>query len=162
MEEQNKVKDMLGDKAFSHLLLMSFLGIFVCIICLCSTTFAWFSDGAPSLRNEITMADDCLLSVVVSCEGAVLTGIEDGVQLEVGKCYEVILTLPPNTASGYCLLTAGGVNYYTDYISRHTEETEKTVTFTLTVATTQMVKFTTRWGIYAAESSIQNGQLQIP
>lgn len=162
MEEQNKIKEMLSDKAFSRLLLTSLLGIFVCIICLCSTTFAWFSDDAPSSRNEITMAGDCLLSVSVSCEGTVLTGIEDGVELEAGKSYEVTLTLPPNTASGYCLLTAGGVNYYTDYISRHTEETEKTVTFTLTVVTTQTVKFTTRWGIYATDSSVQNGQLQIP
>ena len=162
MEEQNKVKEMLSDKAFISLLLTSFLGIFLCIVCLCTSTFAWFSDSAPSQGNEIKIADDCLLSVTVSLNGNALTDIEDGVQLVAGKTYKVTLSLPGNTASGYCLISAGGNTYYTDYILRHNEPVDQKVTFDLMVEETQTVKFTPRWGIYAAESDVENGALIIP
>lgn len=161
MEEQNKVKQMLSDKAFSHLLFTSALGIVLCIVCLCSSTFAWFSDRAPSSGNEIKMADDCLLSVTVSLNGTPLTDIENGVELKAGETYQVVLSLPGNTGSGYCLITAGGKTYYTDYILRHSLQETQMAAFTLTVQETQMVKFTPRWGIYAAESDIIEGKLHI-
>ncbi len=161
MEEQNKVTESLSDKAFSRLLLTSVLGIVICIACLCASTFAWFSDSAPSKGNEIKMAENCLLSVTVSLNDVPLTGIENGVELTAGETYRVVLSLPANTASGYCLITAGGRTYYTDYILRHSNAEPQTVSFTLTVKETQTVKFTSRWGIYAAESDVENGVLQI-
>ena len=161
MEEQNKVKQMLSDKAFSHLLFTSALGIVLCIVCLCSTTFAWFTDNAPSKGNEIKMAEDCRLTVTVSLDGTVLTDIGNGVELETGKTYKVVLSLPPDTASGYCLITAGGKTYYTDYILRHSAPEAQIAVFALTVEETQTVKFTPRWGIYAADSDVVDGKLHI-
>jgi len=49
MEQQNKEK--LSDKAFARLSVTSILGILVCIICLCSTTYAWFSGSAQVDSN---------------------------------------------------------------------------------------------------------------
>ena len=162
MEERNEVEVTISDRAFSRLLLTSVLGILICIACLCTASYAWFSDSAPSKGNQINMATDCKLEVTVSESDVALENITNGVELEVGKTYEVQLSLPADTASGYCLITAGGKTYYTDYILRHSEPVAQTVTFTLTVEETQTVVFTPRWGIYAADSDVTEGTLHIP
>ncbi len=163
MDEQNKKPDPLTDKAFSRLALMSILGILICIVCLCSTTWAWFTDSIPSKGNSIKVADECLLSVTVTDEnGTALEDLEAGVQLEQGKTYIVTLSLPRDSASGYCLIKASGQSYYTDYIVRHENDEAQTVSFALTVAESQTVEFEPRWGIYAKESDVIDGQLSIP
>lgn len=162
MKKQNINKnDKLTDKAFSRLVLTSIMGILVCMICLCSTTFAWFTDSAPSEGNEIKMSDECGLTVTVMQDGTPLDNIESGVELDSGVEYTVTLYLPSDTSSGYCLISAGGNTYYTDYILRNSQP--QTVTFKLKVETTQTVVFTPRWGIYNTyDSSVSNGELLIP
>ncbi len=49
MEQQNNRK--LSDKVFARLALTSILGILVCIICLCSTTYAWFTGSVQVDSN---------------------------------------------------------------------------------------------------------------
>ena len=68
MEKQNNEK--LSDKAFARLFLTSILGILVCIICLCSTTYAWFTGSVQVDSNKIQTADACLISVSVYKDGA--------------------------------------------------------------------------------------------
>ena len=163
MEEQNKTTEKLTDKAFSRLVLMSVLAILFCIICLCSTTYAWFTDSVPSSGNQIKSAESCNLSVTITHNGNELTEIENGVELVAGEVYTVTLSLPSGSASGYCLIEAGGNTYYSEYIARHTEETPKTVSFTVKVEETQTVTFTKRWGIYSDEGDVMHdGVLLIP
>ena len=162
MKEQNKQTDKLTDKAFLRLMVTSFLAIGACIVCLCSTTWCWFSDSAPSSDNRILTASECLLSVTLTEDGTEITGIEDGVLLEAGVSYTVTLSLPPETASGYCLIEAGDTLYYTDYIQRHSGSEAQSVSFTLLLATSQEVTFTTRWGIYAKDSDVVDSRLLIP
>ena len=162
MEQQNNTKSKLTDKAFSRLVFTSILGIFVCIVCLCSTTYAWFSDSAPSNGNQIKMAEECTLSVYVVKDGTALENIEDGVELEAGVEYLVMLSLPAGSSSGYCLISAGGITYYSDYIVSHTDPEPQTKSFVLKVETTQTVKFTSRWGIYAQDSHVVDGKIIIP
>ena len=54
MKKQNNEK--LSDKAFARLVLTSILGILVCIICLCSTTYAWFSGSVQVDSNTLKAA----------------------------------------------------------------------------------------------------------
>ena len=68
MKKQNNEK--LSDKAFARLVLTSILGILVCIICLCSTTYAWFTGSVQVDSNTFKAADACLLSVSVYKDGA--------------------------------------------------------------------------------------------
>ena len=68
MKKQNNEK--LSDKAFARLALTSILGILVCIICLCSTTYAWFTGSVQVDNNTFKAADACLLSVSVYKDGA--------------------------------------------------------------------------------------------
>ena len=153
--------DKVSAKAFKHLVLTSIIGLFVCIACLCSTTYAWFVDVAPSSGNELKIADECRLSVTVSNGAAELTDISSGVWLEAGVEYTVTLSLPANSSSGYCIVNAGLNTYYSDYIAHHTEPVPKTSTFTLTVATSQTVKFITGWGIYSGSSDVTDGVMTI-
>lgn len=163
MDKENKTPDKLTDKAFSRLLFTSVLGIVICLVCLCSATWAWFSDSIPSDNNNIQSASECLLDVSVYKDGTVLSGsIEDGVILEEGATYTVVLSLPKDSSSGYCIITAGGVSYKTDYIAHHTNELPETLSFTLTVAKEQKVFFKTHWGIYSDESDVKNGSLLLP
>ena len=164
MKKQNNMTDKLTDKMFSRLALTSVLGIFVCIICLCSTTFAWFSDSAPSNNNEIKMAGECKLTVTLS-GGEVLEKIEGAedqfeTELPAGE-YTVTLSLPADSASGYCVISTDNATYNTEYIARHSEAVEQTVSLTLTVETPQTVKLTRRWGIYADDSNTVSGSLTL-
>lgn len=163
-EPNNKVKtDKLTDKAFLRLVVTSILGILFCIVCLCSTTYAWFTASVPSVSNELKTAGECTLEVTVSPhnpEGAALVGIENGVELDADVEYLVVMLLPPNSASGYCVIEAGGNTYYTDYIVGNSDEPQIKA-FKLRVEGTQTVKFTARWGIYTRNSDVTDGILVI-
>lgn len=165
---QRKNTKKLTDEAFSRLMFTAVAGILLCIFCLCSTTYAWFTASIPSTGNEVKTAGECLLSVTVSRDGVALDGVKDGVELEASPngedaiTYDVVLALPPDTASGYCVITAGDAVYYTEYIARHYDAEPKTVSFTITVGTTQTVTFTPRWGIYAEAEQIASGEFFLP
>ena len=189
MEEQQKTTNKLTDKAFSRLAFTSILGILVCIVCLCSSTYAWFSESQESPKNEIKTAEECLISVTVLHEDRAendssepdlaqeldlefddgnvtvtetpIAGIEDGVELAAGE-YLVKMTLPSGSASGYYLVEASGTTFYTDFIARHEEDEPQTVSFIMKVEETQWVKFISRWGIYSGESDVVDGVLVIP
>lgn len=162
MEKENTNKLELMDKAFSRLLIPSMCAIFICIICLCSTTFAWFTESVPSEGNQINIAENCNIDVTVEKDGVVFTDIESGVELEANVEYTVTVTLPPDTASGYCVMTADGVTYKSDYILRHTGPESKVITFTVMVEETKTVEFIGRWGIYNGESDVVDNKLIIP
>ena len=163
MEQQNNTTKKLTDKAFSRLIVTSVLGILACIVCLCSTTYAWFSNTIPSVSNQVQTAEEFLLEVVIAEDGVELSDIEGEVQLHADREYVITLTLPPHSASGYLMvITADGVTYYTDFIARHEEAEAKVVSCELVVSTTQVVTFAPRWGIYASEGNVVDGKLLIP
>lgn len=157
----------LSDKVFFRFLASSVSAIVICLICLCSSTYAWFSVGIRSNSNKIT-AGQCLLTASVSSDEGelLLTGtamLEDDrtVLLSGGAVYTVTLTLPKDSASGYLVFTTGtgesAKNYYSDSIARHAEDSPKTIQFTLTVASDTTVTITPRWGIYSGTPDVKDG-----
>ena len=157
-----KREEQLTDKAFSRMMITSILAILVCIISLCSSSYAWFTTSLPTVNNEIKSADECLLEIKVEHNGEMLSDIENGVELVANEVYNVTLSLEPNSASGYCKILAGNQVYYSEYIVRHGEPTPQTLSFTLSVETTQVVTFTKHWGIFSQQSDIVNDILIIP
>ena len=158
---KKQIDGKLTDKAFLRLVISSAIGILLCLVCLCSTTWAWFSSGLTFEDNQIKSADQCLLTVTVEDTSTELADIENGVELQEGVTYTVTLTLPKDSASGYCLIATELDNFYSDYIARHNQDEPKTLNFSLTVGKAQTVKFISRWGIYAGEPDVQNGTLHI-
>ena len=162
MDEQNNKKDKLTDKAFSRLMWTSFLAILVCVVCLCSSTYAWFTESKTNTDNQIKAAE-CLLTFTLSDGSQTLLEIEacntsESISLENGS-YTVSLELPANSASGYLVLACDSAEYYSDFIQRHTDVEAHTLTFELIVNTdtTLEIKFTPRWGIYAGACDVTNG-----
>lgn len=162
MEERTKSTEKLADKAFSHMMFTSFFAIFVCIVFLTSSTFALFYDNVPSVGNNLKAMGACLLSVTVEQGGEPLSGIESGVELEQGKTYRVTLSLPSDSASGYCVIVAETGEFYTPYIAHHDNAIAETVSFELIVGTTQTVRFESRWGIYSRDCDVVDEILNIP
>lgn len=159
MKQQNN--DRLSDKTFTRLIVSSVLAILACLVCLCSTTWAWFTDSV-SYQGTIKTAEQCLLSVSVYEGDTALDNVESGVTLKKDVVYTVKLSLPKDSGSGYCELHANGNKYRSDYLLRHENEQAETLAFTLTVSEDREVTFSVRWGIYAGESDVVNGTLQIP
>ena len=150
-------QDKLTDKAFTQSIAVSVISILVCVVALCSSTWAWFTASVAGEDNQIKMADACLLSVTVTSSGEALENIESGVALTAGESYTLTISLPANSASGYCLIQTQERDYHTEYIARHEGETQ-TRTFTVTVDETQTVAFIARWGIYASECDVADGE----
>ncbi|MBO5315236.1 MAG: hypothetical protein J6B48_02275 [Clostridia bacterium] len=71
--------------------------------------------------------------------------------------YTVTLTLPKGSASGYLIITAGGQEYYSDYLQRN-DNTDGTLTFTLNVQTAQSITFTAYWGICSRDCNVPDNK----
>ena len=150
-------KDKMSDKAFNRLMFTSVLSIVVCLALLCSTTYAWFMDGVTQSGNELKTAGECLISVTDTKEGETtpLAEIETGVTLDAGVTYKVDLSLPKGSSSGYCIISVGANQYFSEYLTRHESDTPKTITFYVKCdATFEDVTFTTRWGIYSRDCDV--------
>ncbi len=160
MEQQNIKK--LSDKALIRLIITSVLGILLCIVFLCSTSYAWFTESVEGKNNSIKTAGECLLTASVSQGGEEIINItasdENGKTLsDMQGEYSVSLTLPMGSSSGYLIISVDGQNYYSEYLKRN-ETQDQSLNFTITVNTPKSIKFTTHWGIYAEDCHVSNGK----
>ena len=161
MTDRNvKATERIGDRAFSRMLWGSVISILLCLVALCSMTYAWFSGEIESGDNTIR-AGSFDLSVTVTGEGGeVLSLLPDETradavycELRAGVTYTVELThLPGSTVKGYCLLTLGEVSYRTDAIigeetkNRGDREINDPFVFCLCPSEDVNLVITTRWG----------------
>ncbi len=168
MEEQNNKK--ITDKAFTRFVATSVFGILVCIACLCSSTFAWFTTTQDSSQNTITSGvfDHEIKIEITSAGSGETVELTDGdVQsctLDRGKSYVVTLTpTDTTTVKGYCVIKLDGTAYNTDTYGM-IDGTLEALTFTLTVPAGDgdaKVTFTPHWGI-AANKHVANGGTLTP
>lgn len=160
MDKNKTEQQKLSDKAFFRMIFTAVLGVVVCVICLCSTSWAWFTGGIASDKNEIKTGQ-CLLTISVGDGTQELANIEDGVELTSEKTYTVTLTLPKGSASGYCLMEPTGAEkaqYYSAGLLRNDGETDKVLSFTLKVEGTLTVKFLVGWGIYSGDVDVERDE----
>lgn len=140
------------DENILRLLLPSFVGIIICMVCLAGTTWAWFSATIQTTPQTIEAA-----SFDIS---AVLTGEADepvspGQPLRARRAYKVTLTATGTAPSGgYCIVTndTGTASLYTATILP-----DKPLTFTLIPGQDAVYTFTAVWGKYSGEADITDG-----
>lgn len=168
MEKRNNTPDRLTDKAFTRLMITSVLGILMCMMCLCSATWALFSDDVSATGNtlasgrfglsvSVSTSDSTPITTARTANGATvatLTGSPDGV-------YHVTLKMTDDTTvtKGFCTVIVDGVEYRTASINQ-----SGTNPFDFTVVTTHdvTVRFTPAWGL-PAEYDVEIGEsLVIP
>lgn len=172
--------DKLTEKSFLISIGTSIIGILICLVSLCSVTWAWFTGDVTSPNNEIKTAPQCLLQVTVSDDNAAFLGTISAdntasstngevvfpnlkLSLKPNVIYQVSVILPKDSGSGYCKIDANGESYYTDTLYTHENDTPSTITFQLTVTTDTDVTFTPRWGIYSGTADIVKEEtLKIP
>ncbi len=68
MEKQNNNVDKLTDKAFSRSVIIAVVSIVLCIVCLSSATFAWFTTTTTSSQNVVSGGFFGLVVIVTGME----------------------------------------------------------------------------------------------
>jgi len=105
-----------------RLLLPSFLGVALCIVCITSTTWAWFATSAASTANTIQSA---AFDVVVKDSADSVIAIETDGSYQLGQgTYSVQMSKTGN-AAGYFDFTVGATQYRTAAITANTPITIK-------------------------------------
>lgn len=161
--------DKLTDQAFARLIITSVLAIVFCLFCLCSTTWAWFSESQASASNSIKSAN-CLLNITVEREDAenIVVDFEGGekdVILKQGIQHSVKLEIPADSASGYCVITikdgdsdeSNDIKIYTQAVSYNGAPYTDTLSFKLISDENVEVSITPCWGIYSGDVHIFEG-----
>ena len=106
--------DKLTEKAFMQSILISAVGFVICIVALCSMTFAWFSSETSSSNHTLTSGSFDLVVTVkpVQGEGEALVPTKDGgtytYELKQGKYLVTLKMTEDSTVKGRCLVTIGG------------------------------------------------------
>lgn len=135
------------DENIMRLLLPSFLGIVLCMVCLAGSTWAWFSASISTSPQTIEAAN---FDIAVTVNGK---PVSSPVTLEAGQKYTVTLTATGNAPSGgYCEVKGGAVPLYTETILP-----DRSLTFTLIPEKDAVYTFTAIWGRYSGEPDITNG-----
>lgn len=177
--------EKLTEKAFIQSVVISVVGILLCIVALCSATFCWFTGGTENHSNTLVSGSfDVTITVVKGNASAQAdTGAAGGTQAEqievtadpaqagVFVCnlpeagtYTVTLKLKEgSTVKGHCVVTVGDDNavHTAAIIGKNTNNCEnETLTdpfmFTITVTAPTSVRFEPRWGV-VVEPQIQQG-----
>ena len=138
--------EKITEKAFSQSLIISVVCILLCLVALCSVTWAWFSEDVTSSSNTIKTGD-CTVTVSVMNETTEIPLNATGTYtFEAGKSYQITITSAGSAESSYCKLVIGGQDFYTEQVS--TSEPNNTISFTLAFDAPTEVEIITRWGPY--------------
>ena len=164
-----KSTDKLTDKIFMKNVYISVACILICIIALCSATYAWFTGTAQSTGNNITMGTfeldikveriDTVNGTATPVDTNVLAdGIVTATLAEVGTTYRITLTRKiTSTSNGYCYVKVGSGSDQPTSTITDVQGTEADFVFTVTPTEADTaVKLTPRWGINA-HPVIENG-----
>ena len=160
--------EKITEKAFFQSLIISVVSILLCLVALCSMTYAWFTGETSSGENTIKSGCfDLDISVTQSNQGTATAGIIEPTDKneENGNCiyklssgtYVVVLNLnTSSTAKGHCIVEIGNVEKHTDVIigqnTANPEEYIKNSPFTFTLVIKEentVVSFKPHWGINA-------------
>ena len=162
--QEAKISDKLTEKAFSRFMLISVLSVLMCIVCLCSATWAWFTTDTISDSN-IVSSGNLDIEVTVTdgdTSGVTLTEKPDGTTVctfATAGSYEVVLKLTDDTtvSKGYCSIKVGDRIYRTDAIYLE----DRNYTFTIEIGSDETVAiFDSNWGL-PAHVDVVDGKLVI-
>ena len=159
--------EKITDKALSQGILVSVLSILLCIVALCTMTYAWFNEGLSSSGNVLASSRFSLDITVVDGEGNRVNVTESSngsfvCNLEYSSSYVVILQMTEDTTAtkGYCDVIIG------DSPKKQTASVSDDADigvnpFVFTIITTEdniTVEFVPQWGL-PANAEISNSEI---
>lgn len=139
---------------FFHIIAPLFIGSFLCAVCLCGASWAWFTASFDTGTVKIQSAD---YSVSVTtrtdeAEPVAATADENGVyeiSLESGKKYTIVITAGGTATTGYCTVQFGEQIYHTVQLYNEPDaQGPNSVTFTATPTESAQLIITPQWGTY--------------
>ena len=150
----------LADKAFNQSILVSVISILLCLIALCSVTYAWFAEDVTTANNKIEAGMFDLAVTVKAADGSEIPftkgtdGIWRGTLPAADTPYTVTLAVTDTTnVRGFCLVANGETKWQTDAI----EVGDASFTFTVTVTGADAdITLAPQWG-YPADPAITAG-----
>lgn len=153
-------QDKLTDKAFTQSIAVSVISILVCVVALCSVTWAWFSSEISSSSSDIKSAY-CDVNVTVVSEDSKLESIGGKYSFLKDKAYKIQISATGTAETAYCILKIDDVDYYTAQIP--TQTIDNYIVFTLQFeAEVTEVEVITRWGTSSVPAAnrhfVNNGQ----
>ena len=168
-------EEKISEKSFSQGFFISILSIFLCIVALCSITYAWFNGSVQSNKNNIQSGhfsvDVTSVIPVVSDDATTASAIspdENGVYRLASGTYTVTLTPTDQTnVKGYCMVTINGVQYPTDVIVNESTVSDaypnsnSPFTFQIVLAEDSTLVVNSRWGVPASPQISKDGTLSI-
>ena len=171
--------EKITEKAFSQSLIISVVSILLCLVALCSMTYAWFT-GSTSSGNNTLIAGSFDVDISVSqVEGGVasanaikaISNTEGKYTYELQPgTYEITLKLTDtSTVKGHCVVTIGnGAEQHTDAIIGNNtanvdESTTKTDPFTFKITVTEVTTVTLepRWGVVVNADIDYNEEIKV-
>ena len=155
-----KAEEKISEKMFSKNLLVAALSIFLCIIALCSVTYAWFTTETASGNNTLTSGAFSLeIAVAGGGETVPVTDSVKGSKVCTLAAGTYTVTLTPaegSTVKGYCTVKLGEAVYTTSPIFPDATAGATSLSFTVTVAAETTAVFTPKWG-YPANPTLSDG-----
>lgn len=156
----------ITEKAFSHGLIISVLSILLCIIALCSASYAWFNTDLSSDGNVLE-SGRFALDITVTDENGELVELKDNnngtfsCELEKGSTYTVLMKMTNDTTAtkGYCDVTINSSDKkQTASISEDSSIGKDPIEFTIEVnVENTVVVFEPKWSI-PADPQIFDGE----
>ena len=141
----------LSEKAFVQSMVISVLSILLCIVCLCTMTWAWFGENVSSASATIKTGN-CIVNVVVSyTDGENVVELTPDIlgayELKKDIDYTVAISVSGTASSAYCRFAANGNENYTQQIA-----TGSQMTFTMKFTEDTTVILDKYWGESSRET----------
>ena len=172
--------EKITEKAFSQSLIISVVSILLCLVALCSMTYAWFTAETTSSSNTLTSGSFDVTIAVSEVEDGVATtsaGTIYPVSNTEGKytyklqpgTYEITLKLKDTaTVKGHCVVTIGtATEQHTAAIigdnTTNVENLAKTdpFKFKITVTEETTVVLEPRWGVVVNADIDYNEEIKV-
>ncbi len=148
-------KKTTSDCSIYRILAPSVIGIFICAICLCGASWAWFTASTTTGTTTIQSSSYKLL-YQVNEDTAPTELAEKGTAYTLTEDTTKITLKATGTAgaTGYCSIKIGDETYYTERIF-----VDGTFTFTVNAAAGKTITLTPKWGTYSHDATLHNGDV---
>ena len=146
-------ENAINERSTYRVFTSSVIAVFVCVICLCGTSWAWFTANASTEVTAIkTSTYKLVYQVDSSTEVTEIASTGATYTLTADTCAITLKASGTSGATGYCSVQVEGQTYYTEQISA-----DSTFTFTVNAALGTAITFIPNWGTYSGTATIENG-----
>ena len=140
-----------------HLLALSAVGLCACLICLCGTTWAWFTATASSGTAVIQSSS---YKLAYQVDGAAPTDFTEKAEIPVpegGQCSITLSATGTAGAAGYCSVRVGDETSYHYTKPILVGDDASAFTFTVYAAKGTKIILTPKWGSYSGDPNLSSG-----